>query len=67
LLGNYSDDYFEKVPLTDEAREFADKYITTHIFQTSEIVLWTFIGFGLMGVNLVFAHKLAEMFDKRGK
>ena len=39
--------------------------ITTHIFQTSEIVLWTVVGFGLVGVNVIFAHKLAEWFDKR--
>ena len=41
--------------------------ITKHIFQISEIVLWTIIGFGLVGVNIIFAHKLAEMFDKRMK
>jgi len=41
--------------------------ITNNIFQTSEIVLWTMIGFGLVGLNLIFAHKLAEMFDKRHK
>ena len=27
LLNNYSDDYFEKIPLTDEAEELANKYI----------------------------------------
>ena len=27
LLNNYSDDYFEKVELTDEAKELANKYI----------------------------------------
>ncbi len=37
--------------------------ISNNIFQTSEIVLWTIIGFGLVGVNLLFAHKLAEMFN----
>jgi predicted nucleic acid-binding protein len=31
LLDNYSDDYFEKVPLTDEARELADKYIAENV------------------------------------
>jgi hypothetical protein len=39
--------------------------IANNIFQTSEIVLWSMIGLGLVGVNLIFAHKLAEMFDKR--
>ena len=31
LLDNYSDDYFEKVPLTDEAKELADKYIADNV------------------------------------
>ena len=31
LLDNYSDDNFEKVPLTDEARELADKYISENV------------------------------------
>ncbi len=39
--------------------------ISNNIFQSSEIVLWTIIGFGIVGVNLLFAHKLAEMYDKR--
>jgi len=42
-----------------------NEIITNNIFQTSQIILWTVIGLGLMGVNLIFAHKLAEMFDKR--
>ena len=41
--------------------------ISNNLFQILEIVLWTIIGFGLVGVNLVFAHKLAEKFDKRYK
>jgi len=41
------------------------KIISNNIFQISEIVLWTIIGFGLVGVNLLFAHKLAEMYDRR--
>ena len=41
------------------------KIIENNIFQPSEIVLWTIIGFGIVGVNLLFAHKLAEMYDKR--
>ncbi len=39
--------------------------IENNLFQTSEIVLWTIIGFGLVGLNLLFAHKLAEKFDKK--
>jgi hypothetical protein len=35
--------------------------IEKNIFQTSEIVLWTIIGLGLLVVNLIFAHKLAAM------
>jgi predicted nucleic acid-binding protein len=31
LLNNYSDDCFEKVLLTDEARELADRYITENV------------------------------------
>jgi len=31
LLDKYSDDCFEKVPLTDEARELADKYILENV------------------------------------
>jgi len=31
LLGNYNDDCFEEVPLTDEARELADKYIADNV------------------------------------
>jgi len=39
--------------------------IINNVFQVSEIVLWTIIGFGLVALNLIFAHKLAEMYDKR--
>ena len=31
LLDNYSDDYLEKVPLTEEAKELAGKYITENV------------------------------------
>ena len=31
LLDNYDDTYLEKVPLTDEARELADKYIAENV------------------------------------
>ena len=39
--------------------------IFNNVFHVYEIVLWTIIGFGLVGMNLIFAHKLAEMYDKR--
>jgi hypothetical protein len=39
--------------------------ISNNIFAISEIVLWTVTGFGLVGVNLIFAHKLAEKFNKK--
>lgn len=38
--------------------------IENEIFQFHEIVLWTVIGFVLVGVNLIVAHKLAEKFEK---
>jgi len=41
--------------------------ISKNVFQVSEIVFWTIIGFVLVGVNLLFAHKLAEVYDKRQK
>jgi predicted nucleic acid-binding protein len=31
LLDNYNDEYLEKVPLTDEAKELADKYIAEKV------------------------------------
>ena len=31
LLGSYADDCFEKVPLTDEARELASRYIAENV------------------------------------
>jgi len=31
LLDNYNNDFLEKVPLTDEARELADKYIAENV------------------------------------
>jgi hypothetical protein len=43
------------------------KIISDNVFHISEIALWTIIGFGLVGVNLLFAHKLAELYDKRQK
>ena len=37
------------------------------LFEINEILIWTFIGFGIMALNLLFAHKLAELFDKKQK
>jgi hypothetical protein len=39
--------------------------ITNNIFSTSQIIFWTIIGIGLVGINLLFAHKLGEIFDKK--
>jgi hypothetical protein len=39
--------------------------ISNEIFQISEIALCTIIGFVLVVINLIFAHKLAELFDKK--
>jgi hypothetical protein len=41
--------------------------IVNNIFTSSQIILWTIIGCGLLGINLFFAHKLGEMFDKKQK
>ena len=38
-----------------------------NIFTIPEIALWTIVGFGLVAVNLIFAHKLAELFNKKLK
>ena len=37
------------------------------LFEVNEIILWSFIGVGIVIVNIIFAHKLAELFDKRRK
>jgi hypothetical protein len=37
LLDNYSDDYFEKVPLTNEAKELADKYIAEKVVGSTSL------------------------------
>lgn len=37
------------------------------IFQITEVILWTVIGFIIIAINLLFAHKLAEWFDKKIK
>ena len=39
--------------------------LKNNLFETNEIIIWTFIGLGLMILNLIFAHKLAELFDKK--
>ena len=38
--------------------------LKNNLFETREIVIWSFIGLGIMVVNLFFAHKLAEVFNK---
>jgi hypothetical protein len=37
------------------------------IFHITEVILWTVIGFIIISINLLFAHKLAEWFDKKIK
>ncbi|MDR2009899.1 MAG: HXXEE domain-containing protein [Bacteroidales bacterium] len=41
--------------------------LNNQIFQISEMFFWTFIGVCIVVINLIFAHKLAEVFDKRNK
>jgi len=41
--------------------------IENNIFQVKDILLWTVIGFVIIAVNLIFAHKLAFWFDKKFK
>jgi hypothetical protein len=45
---------------------FSLKYILKEkLFDCDEIILWTFAGFGIVVLNLILAHKLAEWFDRR--
>ena len=47
---------------------FSLKFIfENNLFETNQIIFWTFIGFGIMIINLLFAHKLAEYFDRKRK
>jgi hypothetical protein len=39
--------------------------LRNNLFEIQEIILWTVIGFGIIVINLIFAHKLAEWFDRR--
>lgn len=41
--------------------------LRNNLFETQEVIVWTFVGFGIVVLNLLFAHKLAEWFDKRQK
>lgn len=41
--------------------------IEDNIFQIKEILLWSIIGFAIVAINLIFAHKLAFWFDKKLK
>lgn len=44
-----------------------DFILSNNLFEIKDIIIWTFIGFGIVIVNLLFAHKLAELFDKKQK
>ena len=45
---------------------FSLNYILKNkLFEINEIVIWTFIGFGVVVLNIILAHKLAELFDKK--
>ena len=45
---------------------FSLNYILKNkLFEINEIVLWSFIGFVIVVFNLIIAHKLAELFDKK--
>lgn len=37
------------------------------LFEIKQIIVWSIIGVGIVFGNLFFAHKLAELFDKRTK
>jgi hypothetical protein len=34
------------------------------LFQGNDLLIWTFAGFGIVALNLILAHKLAEWYDK---
>lgn len=45
---------------------FSLRYILKeNLFLIHEIIIWTFIGFGIVALNLLLAHKLAAWFDKK--
>ncbi|MFA6831999.1 MAG: HXXEE domain-containing protein [Bacteroidaceae bacterium] len=39
------------------------RILETNMFQVFELVLWTFVGLLIMGINLLFVHKLGEKLD----
>ena len=41
--------------------------LKNNLFEVKEIIIWSFIGFGILIVNLLFAHKLAYIFDSKQK
>jgi len=43
------------------------RILEINMFQVFEIVLWTFIGLLIIGVNVLFAHKLGRTLDTRIK
>lgn len=41
--------------------------LKNNLFEIQEVIIWTIVGFGIVVLNLLFAHKFAEWFDKRQK
>ena len=41
--------------------------LNNHLFEAKKIAIWTFTGLGILILNLFFAHKLAELFDRKQK
>ena len=39
--------------------------LENNLFETRDIVIWSFMGFGIVVVNLFFAHKLAVVINKK--
>jgi hypothetical protein len=47
---------------------FSMNYILKNsLFSMNEIAIWTFAGFGIVALNLMLAHQLAELFDRKRK
>lgn len=38
--------------------------LINNLFEIKDIIIWTLIGLGIVSVNLLFAHKLGDWFDK---
>ena len=41
--------------------------LKNNLFEVKEIIIWSFIGFGIVVVNIFFVHKLAYIFDNKQK